>query len=264
MQCESTSLEVSGPRCVGVEFRKFGFCVRLLVFFASPLAHRCGGAVALPRRGAKPLISGQQSFLVRGVGFPRCCQIQVNLGRFQAPIYVANRQLAQFSTKAFLYNAAALELGFRGADRRKPPKPPPADPAPAAPAPDAGPADLAEPAKKTLKVLSHEGWCPEAANMLDRAAYLYGQRDNYFTQRLMVRCLTPTSEWHSRCVGCWLTKGIFTISLLSSLAALPSSLPRLDGSVTIFRMTRGLGTTLSFSHPFVRNAISGPSALESA
>ncbi len=128
----------------------------------------------------------------------------MNLGRFQAPVYVAQRQINQYAVRAFLWNAACLEIGLKGVDRQQ--KPPQAAPAAAASSSSSsGPAeDVAQPAKLTLKQSGHEGWCPDAATALDKAGYLYGQVGNWHLQRVMARALTPTSEWHSRlvAVGC--------------------------------------------------------------
>eukprot|EP00959_Pyramimonas_sp_CCMP1952_P080780 1687817-Pyramimonas_sp.AAC.1 len=48
------------------------------------------------------------------------------MGKFQQPVQAAGKSIELFGLKAYLTNVAALSLGFKGADRKKPPPPPPA------------------------------------------------------------------------------------------------------------------------------------------
>ena len=140
---------------------------------------------------------------------------QVNLGRYQAPVHVASRTLCHFSAKAFLWNAAAFQIGLRGIDRKAAPLRA-ADVASSSSgaaassssgaassssgaaslsgaAPDAGAAP-----KPTLKQEAHLGWAESTTNQLDRAAYLFGSVHNLHLQKIVVRVLQPCSEYHSR------------------------------------------------------------------
>ena len=127
---------------------------------------------------------------------------QVNLGRFQAPVYVAQRCMAQWPMRAFLWNAAAWVLGMKGFDRLKAPSKKPSPSAAASSsssAPSSGPAESE--GTTTLKAHMQQTWDESCVNQLDRAAMLYGSVDNMNLQSVLVRCLYPTSEWHSRWVG---------------------------------------------------------------
>ncbi len=121
---------------------------------------------------------------------------QVNMGRFQAPVYVASRSLHQFAEKAILWNSASYVLGYRGMDRAKTiDKPVAAAGSSAAASSSAGPA---EEGKLTLRQAANQTWSESTANQLERAAMLYGVQEHYHLQRLVVRCLTPCSEFHTR------------------------------------------------------------------
>ena len=120
------------------------------------------------------------------------------MGRFQAPIYTAKRTLCQFAKKAYLWNAAAAQLGFKGMDRKAaPPLVPPA--AGAAAAPECGDDDKHS---AGLKAVALQTWTETASNQLDRAAYLYGCVEHFWIQQIIVRSLVPCQEFHTRYGGC--------------------------------------------------------------
>ncbi len=130
---------------------------------------------------------------------------QVNLGRFQAPVYVAQRCQGMFAVKGFLFNAAAQALGFRGMDRAATPKPKAASSSePSSSSSSAGPPAAAEaPPKVTLKAHIQQTFDESCANQLGRSAWIYGSVDNMHLQKIMVRCLFPASQWHSMYLSLW-------------------------------------------------------------
>ena len=124
---------------------------------------------------------------------------QVNMGRFQAPVYIAGRTLCQFAEKAYLWNAAAFTLGFRGMDRQSI-----GAQGSAAASSSSGPADSAgdESAdKKTLKQQAAQTWQESTSNQLDRAALMYSSQEHYFLQRIIVRSLSACAELHTKWLG---------------------------------------------------------------
>eukprot|EP00959_Pyramimonas_sp_CCMP1952_P123020 2571707-Pyramimonas_sp.AAC.1 len=92
---------------------------------------------------------------------------RVNLGKYQAPVHIAKKTLGLYSFKSYFFNAAALRIGLKGADRRHQPAPP-------------KPADPELEAKPTVKQAGKEPWTAETTNQLDRAAYVFGDIENYF------------------------------------------------------------------------------------
>eukprot|EP00959_Pyramimonas_sp_CCMP1952_P284276 5942466-Pyramimonas_sp.AAC.1 len=44
-------------------------------------------------------------------------------------------------------------------------------------------------------------WSESCTNQMDRAAYLFGNVENFWTQKIIINCLQPTSEYHSRSLG---------------------------------------------------------------
>jgi hypothetical protein len=134
----------------------------------------------------------------RACSFP----LQVNIGRYQAPIHCAHRTLCHFAQKAYIYNCASMSLGLSGFDRRSTL---PADAgvrgAQASSSAAASSADAAAPKTTSLKELAATPWSSDASNQLQKASVLFGSVECYHLQRLVVRCLHPTSEYHSRCFG---------------------------------------------------------------
>ena len=90
----------------------------------------------------------------------------------------------------YIYNVAALSLGWKGVDRREPPK---TEPSAAAPAVEG---------KATLKQQAHEpGLTIQSVHMLDRSAYVFGSVENYHKQRCIIQMFHFTSEFRSRPPG---------------------------------------------------------------
>ena len=114
------------------------------------------------------------------------------MGKFQQPVQAAGKSIDLFGLKAYLFNVAALSLGFKGVDRRAPPPPPPAAVEPAAPE---------DATRLTLKQASVVSLGEQCVNQLDRAAYLYGDPCNYYIMRLLVNVLGSTAELHGRPAG---------------------------------------------------------------
>ncbi len=113
---------------------------------------------------------------------------KINLGRYQAPVHVLNRTVDQYSTKAYLWNAAALSFGMKGFDRRTTPKVSTTE----------APTGSTVVSATSLKASAHMPWSEQCANQLDRAAMLYGNLEGFFRQQVILRALGPTSEFHSR------------------------------------------------------------------
>ncbi len=112
-------------------------------------------------------------------------------------MYIAQRTLVDFATKGYLFGAACLSQGLGLASAKKPP----ATTAEAAAsssssAGSTGPAE-APPAALTMKQSAAQPWDQSAANQLHRAAQTFSSLENYWTQRLVVRVLHPTSQYHS-------------------------------------------------------------------
>ena len=124
---------------------------------------------------------------------PRC---QVNLGRFQAPVFVAQRTLVDFACKGYLLSAACLVQGLGLGSAKKGPEHPAAAASSSSQSGSAGP-DAAAPAALTMKQQGQAPWDASAANQLQRAAQVFSSLENYWTQRLVVRVLYPTSQYHS-------------------------------------------------------------------
>ena len=49
-----------------------------------------------------------------------------------------------------------------------------------------------------MKMLAAQPWDANAANSLHKAAQFFTSLESYWTQRLVVRALLPTCEYHSR------------------------------------------------------------------
>ena len=107
---------------------------------------------------------------------------------------MACRTLCEFSIKSYLFTIACLEMGMAPPDCKKTA---PLAAAASSSSGDPAPAEPAEP-KKTLKQYAHQPWDSNSANQLQRASTLFGSQENYFIQRVVVRVLQPTSEYHSR------------------------------------------------------------------
>ena len=107
---------------------------------------------------------------------------------FQQPVAAAGKTIDLFGLKAYVMNVAAISLGFKGSDRKKPPLPAP-------PPQEAAPEDIS---KATIKQSSVMSFGEQCCNQLDRAAYLYGDPDNFYNMRLLVNVLGSTAEWHGR------------------------------------------------------------------
>ncbi len=122
---------------------------------------------------------------------------QVNLGRYQAPIHIASRTLCDFSVKSYLFSIACLSMGLSLNAPKKKTKPAAAGDAAASSGAQGGGHDDSQD-KKTLKQFAHQPWDSNAVNQLQRACQCFGSLENYFIQRIVVRVLHPTSEFHSR------------------------------------------------------------------
>ncbi len=117
---------------------------------------------------------------------------------------MAQRCQGQFPIKAYLWNAAALSLGYKGMDRQLAPKPTPSATAAASSSSSSAAAPVAaaeEQPKLPLKAHVQMTFDENCCNQFDRAAWLYGSVDNMHLQRIMTRCLSPTSQRHSKCHG---------------------------------------------------------------
>ncbi|CAK0852956.1 unnamed protein product, partial [Prorocentrum cordatum] len=116
---------------------------------------------------------------------------KVNLGKFQHPVSCGNKSVSSFSLRGYLFNVAALSLGFHGVDRRK-----------AQSAMQDGIKEVSSsgglPSKPSLKQHAHESITASCANQLDKAAYIYGDYTNLEKQRLILAVLTPTQTYHGR------------------------------------------------------------------
>ena len=120
-------------------------------------------------------------------GLLRSKSEKCSLGKFQHPIQCMKRTLHLYGLKSYFMNVAALPLGLKGIDRKL------------APAPVEGSMEeISVDGKATLKQHAHQSWNMAAHNQLDRAAWLFGNCDNYFKQKLVCNVVAPTSEWHSR------------------------------------------------------------------
>eukprot|EP00959_Pyramimonas_sp_CCMP1952_P378560 7930105-Pyramimonas_sp.AAC.1 len=78
---------------------------------------------------------------------------------------------------------------MKGSDRSKPP----ADEAPAGD----GPLPVFEGAAP-LRAHGEQTWNQQCSNQLDRAAWLFGDLENFWKQRLIILMTYPTAEFHSR------------------------------------------------------------------
>ena len=125
---------------------------------------------------------------------PSSCQ--VNLGRYQAPIHVAQRTLCQYGLKGYLFGAACLAMGLSLVCSKKAPK---AGAASSSSSAQGGVDDPAAPAEMTMKQHAHQPWDANAANSLHKAGQFFSSAESYWTQRLVVWALLPTCEFHSRC-----------------------------------------------------------------
>ncbi len=128
---------------------------------------------------------------------------EVNLGRYQAPIHVASRTLCEFSVKAYLFSISCLSMGLSVSGPKK-------KTAAAAAASSLASGEQAagaggdEAGAKTLKQFAHQPWDSNAVNQLQRAGQVFSSLENYFIQRVVVRVLHPTSEFHSRSLAAFL------------------------------------------------------------
>lgn len=118
---------------------------------------------------------------------------QVNLGRYQAPLHVAQRTLCQFGIKGYLFGAACLSMGLGLCPAKKAPKA-----EASSSSAQGGAEDPAAPSESTLKQLAVQPWDSNAQNSLHKAAQVFCSLESYWLQRLVVRSLLPTSEFHSR------------------------------------------------------------------
>eukprot|EP00959_Pyramimonas_sp_CCMP1952_P145246 3041099-Pyramimonas_sp.AAC.1 len=101
---------------------------------------------------------------------------RISMGKYQQPVHGTRRSLPWFSVKAFLYNAACMTVGHKGADRLRPP--PRAN----------GDQELEVPAERLTPAQQNAlPWSEQCANQLDRAAYLFGNIDNACLQQQIVR-----------------------------------------------------------------------------
>ena len=123
---------------------------------------------------------------------------QVNLGRYQAPLHVAQRTLVDWTTKGYLFGAACLSMGLGlTADKKPAPKPDAAASSSSCAAQGSG-EDPAAPQESSMKMLAAQPWNASSANGLHRAAQMFSSLECYYLQRCVVRALMPTSEFHSR------------------------------------------------------------------
>ena len=126
---------------------------------------------------------------------------EVNLGRYQAPLHVAQRTLCHFAAKGYLMGAACLNMGLSLSSSAKASASTAAASSSSSSSAQGGavedPAVLPE---KTLQQLSVQPWDASASNSLHKAAHVFTSLENYWLQRLVVRSLLPTAEFHSKCL----------------------------------------------------------------
>ena len=121
---------------------------------------------------------------------------QVNMGRYQAPLHVAQRTLCDYAAKGYLFGAACLMMGMPLATKAK--AKPLADAPSSSSAQAGGDVEAAAPAVPTMKAMAQQPWDANAQNGLHKAGQVFSSLENYHIQRLVVRSLLPTSEYHSR------------------------------------------------------------------
>ena len=149
-------------------------------------------------------------------------------------------------------NTAALKLGMKGVDRSRPQ---------AAPLPANEAAPVAE-GGAPLAAHRKETWNQACTNQLDRAAWIYGDIENYWKQNMIVQVCHPTSEFHSRpprvtpdmsvlsdIAGgrCWGSRGTQWVGTQHVLVGVSATAPLNESSLTWRGGVRGQASLIQYT-----------------